>query len=161
MTISWGAVCRAKQGQLVSGDVYLVTEQAENDVLAAVIDGLGGGAEAERAARLAAQTIEQHSEYPLQELIRRSHTALHSTRGAVIGLLRWIWLVAALPMLVSAILACRSTAASRSSQSPKMASWDFACPPYSSCAMCMIQVMYSFFIAMAFPPTSHKTPRLT
>jgi phosphoserine phosphatase RsbX len=57
-------------------------------VLAAVVDGLGGGAEAERAARLAAQMIEQHPEYPLQELIRRSHTALHSTRGAVIGLLR-------------------------------------------------------------------------
>ena len=88
MTILWGAVCRAKQGQLVSGDVYLVIEQNANDVLAAVIDGLGGGAEAERAARLAAQTIEQHPEYPLQELIRRSHAALHSTRGAVIGLLR-------------------------------------------------------------------------
>lgn len=88
MTILWGAVCRAKQGQLVSGDVYLVLEPTENDVLAAVIDGLGGGAEAERAARLAAQTIEQHPDDPLQELIRRSHTALHSTRGAVIGLLR-------------------------------------------------------------------------
>ena len=88
MTILWGAVCRAKQGQLISGDVYLVTEHGENDVLAAIIDGLGGGAEAERAARLAADTIEQHPEYPLQELIRRSHAALHSTRGAVIGLLR-------------------------------------------------------------------------
>ena len=88
MTIFWGAVCRAKQGQLVSGDVYLVLEYNDDSVLAAVVDGLGGGAEAERAARLAAQMIEQHPEYPLQELIRRSHTALHSTRGAVIGLLR-------------------------------------------------------------------------
>jgi len=88
VTIFWGAVCRAKQGQVVSGDVYLVLEYNDDTVLAAVIDGLGGGAEAERAARLAAQTIEQYPEYPLQELIRRSHTALHSTRGAVIGLLR-------------------------------------------------------------------------
>lgn len=88
MTILWGAVCRAKQGQSISGDVYLVLEQTEHDVLASVIDGLGGGVEAERAARLAAQTIERHPEYPLQELIRHSHTALHSTRGAVIGLLR-------------------------------------------------------------------------
>ena len=88
MTILWGAVCRAKQGQFISGDVYVVLEQNEQDVLAAVIDGLGGGVEAERAARLAAQTIERHPEYPLQELIRHSHTALHSTRGAVIGLLR-------------------------------------------------------------------------
>jgi len=88
VTIFWGAVCRAKQGQVVSGDVYLVLEDSESTVLATVIDGLGGGAEAERAARLAAQTIEQYPEYPLQELIRKSHSALHSTRGAVIGLLR-------------------------------------------------------------------------
>jgi negative regulator of sigma-B (phosphoserine phosphatase) len=88
VTILWGAVCRAKQGQLVSGDVYVVLEYDDDSVLAAVVDGLGGGAEAERAARLATQTIEQHPEYPLQELVRRSHSALHSTRGAVIGLLR-------------------------------------------------------------------------
>src|SRR5215813_15312101 len=88
VSITWGAVCRAKQGQSVSGDVYVVREYAEDRVLVSVIDGLGGGSEAERAACLAAQTIEQYPDYPLQELIRRSHTALHSTRGAVIGLLR-------------------------------------------------------------------------
>ena len=88
MTITWGAVCRAKQGQSVSGDVYVVREYAEGCVLISVIDGLGGGSEAERAARLAAQTIEQYPDYPLQDLIRRSHAALHSTRGAVIGLMR-------------------------------------------------------------------------
>ena len=57
-------------------------------MLAAVIDGLGGGEEAARAARLAEKTIREHIEYPLQELVRLSHAALHSTRGAVIGLLR-------------------------------------------------------------------------
>lgn len=88
MTINWGAVCRAKQGQTVSGDVYTVQEYAEGRVLASVIDGLGGGQEAERAARLAAQTLRQYPDIPLQDLIRRSHAALHSTRGAVIGLLR-------------------------------------------------------------------------
>jgi len=88
VSITWGAVCRAKQGQSVSGDVYVVREYAEGHVLISVIDGLGGGSEAERAARLAAQTLEQYPDYPLQDLIRRSHTALNSTRGAVIGLLR-------------------------------------------------------------------------
>src|SRR5262245_56163564 len=83
VTITWGAVCRAKQGQSVSGDVYVVREYAEGCVLISVIDGLGGGSEAERAARLAAQIIEQYPDYLLQDLIRRSHTALHSTRGAV------------------------------------------------------------------------------
>jgi serine/threonine protein phosphatase PrpC len=88
MTITWGAVCRAKQGQHVSGDVYFVQEYTDGYVLASIIDGLGGGEEAELAARRAAQTLRQHPEAPLQELIRRSHTALQSTRGAVIGLLR-------------------------------------------------------------------------
>jgi negative regulator of sigma-B (phosphoserine phosphatase) len=85
---TWGAVCRAKQGQSISGDVYIVREYSEGCVLASIIDGLGGGAEAERAARLAEQTLTKYPDYPLQELIRLSHTALHSTRGAVIGLLR-------------------------------------------------------------------------
>ena len=88
MTITWGAVCRAKQGQSVSGDVYTVSEYGENRILAAVIDGLGGGEEAARAAQAAQRTIQQYIEWPLQELIQRSHAALHSTRGAVIGLLR-------------------------------------------------------------------------
>ena len=88
MSITWGAVCRAKQGQSISGDVYVVREYAEGQVLISIIDGLGGGIEAERAARLAAQLLEQYPDYPLQDLIRRSHAALHSTRGAVIGILR-------------------------------------------------------------------------
>jgi len=88
VSITWGAVCRAKQGQSISGDVYVVCEYAEGQVLISIIDGLGGGIEAERAARLAAQLLEQYPDYPLQDLIRRSHAALHSTRGAVIGILR-------------------------------------------------------------------------
>ena len=88
MSITWGAVCRAKQGQSISGDVYVVQEYAEGQALISIIDGLGGGIEAERAARLAAQLLEQYPDLPLQELLRRSHTALHSTRGAVIGILR-------------------------------------------------------------------------
>jgi negative regulator of sigma-B (phosphoserine phosphatase) len=88
VSITWGAVCRAKQGQSISGDVYVVREYAEGRALISIIDGLGGGIEAERAARLAAQLLELYPDLPLQELIRRSHTALHSTRGAVIGILR-------------------------------------------------------------------------
>jgi negative regulator of sigma-B (phosphoserine phosphatase) len=88
VTWTWGAVCRAKQNQLVSGDVYVVIEQAEGQLLAAVVDGLGGGEEAAHAARGAEQVIREHAEWPLQDLVQRSHIALHATRGAVIGLLR-------------------------------------------------------------------------
>jgi serine/threonine protein phosphatase PrpC len=88
MTWTWGAVCRAKQSQTVSGDLFVIQEHGEGRLLAAVVDGLGGGEEAARAARAAEQVIRQHPEWPLQELVQRSHVALHSTRGAVIGLLR-------------------------------------------------------------------------
>jgi negative regulator of sigma-B (phosphoserine phosphatase) len=88
VSVTWGAVCRAKQGQSVSGDIYLVQEYGDGLVLASVVDGLGGGEEAARAARLAEKTIVEYVHYPLQELIRRSHTALNATRGAVIGILR-------------------------------------------------------------------------
>lgn len=86
-TLTWGAVCRPKHGQSVSGDVYLVLPLAGDALLATVIDGLGGGEEAARAALGAAATIRANPERPLQELIQRSHTAIHGTRGAVIGLL--------------------------------------------------------------------------
>lgn len=88
MTFNWGAVCRAKQGQTVSGDRFVVRHQDEGTLLAAVIDGLGGGVEAARAAILAEQTLETHPEQPLQDLTKMMHTALHQTRGAVSGLLR-------------------------------------------------------------------------
>jgi phosphoserine phosphatase RsbX len=85
---TWGAVCRAKQNQSISGDIYLVQEYGEGRVLASIVDGLGGGEEAARAARAAEQVIQQHADWPLQDLVLRSHAALHTTRGAVIGLLR-------------------------------------------------------------------------
>jgi serine/threonine protein phosphatase PrpC len=88
MTLTWGAVVRPKQGQSISGDVYVFEQYAEGKVIAAVIDGLGGGAEAYHAAKLAADTLQRMPHYPLPELIRSAHTALHGTRGAVIGILR-------------------------------------------------------------------------
>ena len=88
MTVTWGAVCRAKQGQSISGDTYLVQEYDEERVLIAVIDGLGGGEEAARAAHAAQLAIQQYVGWPLQELIKRCHVALHSTRGAVMALLQ-------------------------------------------------------------------------
>lgn len=88
MSISWGAVCRPKYGQTISGDTYVVQEFEDNYLLAAVIDGLGGGKEAALAAEGAAAVLRAHPEYPLGDLIRKSHTALHNTRGAVIAVMR-------------------------------------------------------------------------
>jgi serine/threonine protein phosphatase PrpC len=89
MTLVWGSVCRPKQGQTISGDTYVVEHNAEqNTLLASVIDGLGGGTEASRAANLAADVLRTYPHYPLEQLIERSHAALYQTRGAVIGVLR-------------------------------------------------------------------------
>lgn len=87
MGVSWGAVCRPKQHQLVSGDTYVVTPYGTSGLLVAAIDGLGGGAEAAHAAQIAATLLKANPATEPIELLRRSHTALHNTRGAVIGLL--------------------------------------------------------------------------
>ncbi len=87
MSIEWGAVCRPKQGQSISGDTYVV-EIGEQSTLVAVIDGLGGGEAAAKASDGAAEVLRGNPTYPLDKLIRMAHTALHSTRGAVIAVLR-------------------------------------------------------------------------
>ncbi|NJN65872.1 MAG: SpoIIE family protein phosphatase [Chloroflexaceae bacterium] len=88
MRMTWGAVNRPKQGQSISGDTFVAQEWDNGQALFAVIDGLGGGEEASFAARSAASVLEEHPDYPLEQLIRQSHHALRSTRGAVIALLR-------------------------------------------------------------------------
>lgn len=88
MNITWGAIGRAKQGQSVSGDAYYVNEYTDGHLLVTVVDGLGGGVEAARAAHLAVEVFQQIPALPLPDMLRQAHTALHSTRGAVVGLLR-------------------------------------------------------------------------
>lgn len=87
MGTSWGAICRPKQHQHVSGDTYVVEPYGASGILVAAIDGLGGGVEAAHAAQIAATLIKANPTLEPTELLRRSHTALHNTRGAVIGLL--------------------------------------------------------------------------
>lgn len=88
MSMIWGAVNRPKHGQSISGDTFVVEEYGENKMLVSVIDGLGGGQEASTAAESAAAILRKNPEYPLEQLIRQSHNALRSTRGAVIAILR-------------------------------------------------------------------------
>jgi hypothetical protein len=87
MKLRWGSTLRTKAGQSVCGDGLAVIE-VEGGALITVIDGLGGGVEAARPTTLALEVLREHPTRPLKELIERCHTALHGTRGAVIGLLR-------------------------------------------------------------------------
>jgi serine phosphatase RsbU (regulator of sigma subunit) len=67
--------------------VFVVEPFGASGLQVAVIDGLGGGVEAARAADGAAMVIRARPDYEPLDLIRQAHTALHNTRGAVIGLL--------------------------------------------------------------------------
>lgn len=89
MNVDWAVAVRPKEGQTISGDVYVVESFDAHGLLVSVIDGLGGGREAYHAAQLAAEVLKVHPGYTLSELIRQSHQALHSTRGAVIGIVQF------------------------------------------------------------------------
>ena len=84
--IDWSVAHRAKSGEIESGDRYVIRRTTRR-VLLAVIDGLGHGVEAARAARLAACTLqESDAEGALSLLVQRCHATLQGTRGAVMGL---------------------------------------------------------------------------
>ncbi|HEV2748964.1 MAG TPA: SpoIIE family protein phosphatase [Gemmatimonadales bacterium] len=83
--LDWGVAAVALPGEAESGDLHLVRPTA-GGVLVAVVDGLGHGAEAATAARLAVAALApQPHEAPLP-LVQRCHEALKGTRGVVMSL---------------------------------------------------------------------------
>jgi negative regulator of sigma-B (phosphoserine phosphatase) len=85
--MNYGVYSRAKHERGISGDACTV-QQAGSNILLALVDGLGSGEEAAKAARIAIATIEKDSALPLTELLQHCHLALRATRGVVMGLLR-------------------------------------------------------------------------
>ncbi len=88
--LEWGVAAAALPGQAESGDLYLVRPIAGTGraagVLVAVVDGLGHGAEAATAARLAVTALGSHSHESLLSVFERCHQALKGTRGVVMSL---------------------------------------------------------------------------
>ncbi len=87
MNAEWGAVCRPKTGQSISGDTYLVQPFGATGLLVAVIDGLGGGEHAAYASHGAAAIFRDNPERDPADLVRQAHVALQGTRGCVASLL--------------------------------------------------------------------------
>ena len=86
----WGVASLTHRDEAVSGDQYLVTVTGEG-VLVAVVDALGHGEDAYRAAALAVRTLTQYAyEFPTA-LVRRCHHELRPTRGAALGLAWFDW----------------------------------------------------------------------
>ena len=73
-----------RAGQTESGDRYLVTATPDG-ALVAVVDGLGHGAEAADAAKVAVRSLERNAQQRVIPLVRDCHQSLVGTRGAVIS----------------------------------------------------------------------------
>jgi anti-sigma regulatory factor (Ser/Thr protein kinase)/serine/threonine protein phosphatase PrpC len=86
--VEFGAATRALRNQRENGDAFLVRQWAGN-ALAAVIDGLGHGQFAQRAALTARRYIDQHFDRPLVDLFRGAARACQATRGVVMALARF------------------------------------------------------------------------
>jgi phosphoserine phosphatase RsbX len=87
------ASCALAAGE--SGDAFAVLPFV-GGVLIAVIDGLGHGPEAARAAAVALEVLGAHPDESVVTLIERCHTGLRATRGAVMSLVSLRTLNAAL-----------------------------------------------------------------
>jgi hypothetical protein len=82
-----GAVSRPVKNRELCGDAYLFLER-NNETLIAVIDGLGHGAEANKASQKALEYVKDHAGEDLEEIIRGCHGHIKQTRGVSLGLVR-------------------------------------------------------------------------
>lgn len=85
--LSWAIAEKALPGEDTSGDTSLV-ETVPHGVLMAVVDGLGHGTEAAKAAAQAEITIRKCAAEPLHRILEQTHIALQGSRGAVITLVQ-------------------------------------------------------------------------
>jgi serine phosphatase RsbU (regulator of sigma subunit) len=83
--VTVGIAERARSGEDQSGDRCVVIGNGHR-VLVGVIDGVGHGAEAARAAAAAAEVLETFVHEPVDALLKRCHARLRDTRGAAITL---------------------------------------------------------------------------
>ena len=84
LPIGWAVAELTQPGQSESGDRHLVLSTPDGG-LVAVVDGLGHGAEAASAAKVAVRALERGGDRPLVQLFRDCHQSLIGTRGAVIS----------------------------------------------------------------------------
>ncbi|HUI42037.1 MAG TPA: SpoIIE family protein phosphatase [Terriglobia bacterium] len=90
LILDCGVAARAQAGESESGDRHLV-KRFRNGALVAAVDGLGHGADAARAACMAAATLERYADESVIPLLQRCHAELAGTRGAVMSLAKFNW----------------------------------------------------------------------
>jgi phosphoserine phosphatase RsbX len=85
LPLEYAVAARSLPGEPVSGDKHLV-KAFPDGVLVAVIDGLGHGPEAAKAAEAATAVLEVHAHEAVVPLLQRCHRALKPTRGVAMSL---------------------------------------------------------------------------
>jgi serine phosphatase RsbU (regulator of sigma subunit) len=85
LPVEWAVVSRPLPGQTAMGDGSLVKPTPEG-VLLAVVDGLGHGAEAAKAADASLGAIAAHSGSSLISIVHLCNEALKETRGVVMSI---------------------------------------------------------------------------
>jgi anti-sigma regulatory factor (Ser/Thr protein kinase) len=88
--LAFGAASRAHPRMTENGDAFVIKCWGES-ALVAVIDGLGHGPFARRAAQTARQYVECHVDQPLDVIFRGVGRACRATRGVVMALARFDW----------------------------------------------------------------------
>ncbi len=88
--LAFGVATRPRRLSQVNGDAFVVSQWAES-ALVGVIDGLGHGQFAHRAAQTARQYVENHFDLPLDQIFRGVGRACRATRGVVMALARFDW----------------------------------------------------------------------
>lgn len=85
-----GAATRPHPGMGDNGDVFII-KKWEKSAIVAVVDGVGHGQFAYRAAQKARQYIEVHFDQPLIEMFRGVALNCTATRGVVMAVARFDW----------------------------------------------------------------------
>lgn len=83
--LEWSAVLHPMKGEDVSGDLFIV-KNYRDQVLVAVIDGLGHGKEAFKASKKALQLLHSFTNQSLISILKSCHAELKMTRGVVMNL---------------------------------------------------------------------------
>jgi anti-sigma regulatory factor (Ser/Thr protein kinase) len=86
--LEFGAATRAYPTMLVNGDAFIIKRWSAS-ALVSVIDGLGHGQYAHRAAQAAKQYVEMHVDQPLEAIFRGVGRTCRATRGVVMALVRF------------------------------------------------------------------------
>jgi anti-sigma regulatory factor (Ser/Thr protein kinase) len=86
--LEFGVATRARRQQRENGDSFIICQRG-GDALVGVIDGLGHGSLAQRAAQAARQYVQHHFDHSLEDLFRGAGRACRATRGVVMALGRF------------------------------------------------------------------------